>query len=476
MKLSRLDKFIAWVSPKRGIRRIAQLRAYEAAKSYATSDWSNARKTSANAEIGPALVELQKKSRDLARNNPYSVRALNVIVNNTVGAGILANIKGRNDRQTKKLNELWKQVAESPLCDVEGRHNFYSLQAQAMRSLVESGEVIALKSISSEAPQIKLIESDQIDSTKDKPPFRQGVKTDANGKRLSYQILKNHPGDSSNTGSDSVEVSADRIAHVYRQERPGQLRGVPWSHAVIETLKDFADFQTATLIGRKIAACHVAFIETSQSDSLLNAADQKAKREAEMQMIPGQVRYGNIGEKITFNNPPGVSGYSEFARESMRAVAAGYGISYEAFTGDYSQVNFSSGRMGHIEFRRNIESWRWNLLIPQFCDPYFKLFLEWANLLGHDVKDATCEWVPPAHVMIDPTKEVAAEKEAVLAGFKSRSQVIREAGNDPGSVRDEIKLERTADKLAGLKFDTDITSITPANSAEGNPDNEEETT
>jgi lambda family phage portal protein len=475
-QLNLLDRVISWLSPKAGMRRYAQRRAYEAAQTYASSDWIGASGASANAEIASGQAVLQQKSRDLARNNPYALRALNVIVNNTVGAGILPNIKGRNKTQVKKLTELWKQVAETPACDASGRHNFYGLQALAMRAMVESGEAIGLKMLSPDAPKVKLLESDFIVSDHDLGNNVQGITIDSNGKPVSYRLHKTHPGDTNiaKFSSEYIDVPADRISHVFRQERPGQVRGVPWSHAVIETLKDFADYQYSTLIAKKIAACFVGVITTNGNDALLSAADLKEKREAELEMNPGSFRYVGPGEDVKFSSPPQSTGYAEFVRESMRAVAAGYGVSYEAMTGDYSQVNFSSGRMGHIEFRRNIDFWRWNILIPLFCDAYFKWFLEWARAKGIDTEGAYVEWVPPAHVMIDPAKEIAAEKEAVLAGFKSRAAVIRESGNDPDLVREEIKMEREKDAEAGLKFDTDISSVTPAQNAEGTNDSEED--
>jgi capsid protein len=104
MKPTRYERFLSFFSPKAAHRRFAQRRAYEAAKTYSSSDWINATNASANAEISAGRTQLQQKSRDLARNNPYAVRALSVIVNNTVGAGIVANIKGRNKTQVKKLN------------------------------------------------------------------------------------------------------------------------------------------------------------------------------------------------------------------------------------------------------------------------------------------------------------------------------------------------------------------------------------
>jgi lambda family phage portal protein len=471
MKPSFLDNLIGFFSPIRKLRRLQvkeaekvllsgrEGRDYEAAKNYPTSSWVTASDSDVNEEVRKALTVLRKKSRDLARNSPFALKAINVIVNNTVGAGILPNIKGRNKTQTKKLQELWKQVAETSLCDSNGRNNFTTMQAIAMRSIVESGEVVALKEMTPEAPKMKILESDHIVSDQEFGSVTQGIEVDVTGKPIKYFLYKNHPG-SKTTSSEIVKLEADKLAHAFKQERPGQLRGIPWAHSVIETLKDLNDYQYAHLIGKKVAACLVGTI-ISNGDSALTPAQRKERRENELQMTPGTFRYLDQGEDVKFSNPPSAAGYAEYVRECHRAIASGFGATYEAVTGDYSQVNFSSGRMGHIEFRRNIDSWRWTILIPHFCDPYFRWFLEWAKAKGVDTEGATCEWIPPAYVMVDPVKEVAAEKEAVKAGFKSRSRVITEMGDDPEAVREEIKSEREADAKDGLVFDTNVANETP---------------
>lgn len=462
MKPSFVDRVVAWFDPAAGLRR-AQNRAatavlsrgYDGAKTFPTSDWSSAKHTSANAEIQGALAVLRSKSRDLNRNSPYAMKATNVIVSNAVGGGIMANIKGKNPDQVKKLVDLWKEVAESNKCDEDGHNNFYAMQALAMRSIVESGEIVGLKKITIDAPTIRILESDFIVTSANTGNVIQGIEVDENGRRVKYHLYKSHPGDQ--RGSiESVQIPVDQLCHAYRQDRPGQLRGVPWSHSVIETLKNFDDYQYATLVRQKIAACFGGFITTDDSNSLLSPSEQKARREAELQMSPGMVRFLKAGEGFQNANPPGVEGYAEFIREAMRAVAAGYGISYEAMTGDYSQVNFSSGRMGHVEFRRNLENWRWNILIPGFCDPYFQLFLQWAKLhKGANIEGVYVQWVPPAYVMIDPTKEVEALKREVRAGFKTYGQAVREQGLDPDETITEIAAWNKKFDDLKLSFDSD---------------------
>ncbi len=444
MKRTFLDRFIGVFSPRAELQRIKAragseltLRAYDIAKSYPTSDWSKSNANSANAETKAAIAPGRQKARALVQNNPYAIRAVNVIVSNTVGAGIIPKIVGKNPRSTKKLNELWKKVAESTKVDAENRHNFYGLQALILRSTVESGEGLGRFLITPDAPKVQLFESDLIVTTKDEGKVVQGVELGPNGQRLSYHLYKTHPG-SRDASQEIVVIPADQISHVYKQERPGQVRGITWAHPVVEKINDFSDYQDATLIRQKIAACFTAFVTTSGSDSLIDADTLKEKRQNEFALEPATVRYLRSGEDIKIASPPGVEGFAEFNRESLRAIAMGFGISYESITGDYSQSNYSSSRLGHLEMRRNIEMWRWNLLIPQFCEPYFQQFLNWAKLQGIDTTDARAEWVPPAAAMIDPTKEVEALKKEVRAGFKTYGQAVREQGLDPEETLVEI--------------------------------------
>ncbi len=142
---------------------------------------------------------------------------------------------------------------------------------------------------------------------------------------------------------------------------------------------------------------------------------------------------------------------------TLRAIATGFGITYESLTQDYSQVNFSSGRMGHIEFQRNIEQWRWNLLIPRLCEPVWDWFVEAAELAGLvSAKRITrASWTAPRREMIDPLKETEAQIKAVRGGLKSLSGAIREQGNDPEKQFEEMASDNDILDKYRLQLDSD---------------------
>ena len=91
-----LYRVLGYVAPATALRRarhraaMAALdRSYEGARvGRRTEGWVVAG-SSANAEIGTALSRLRDRSRDLVRNNPYAGKAVQAVVSNLIGTGIL---------------------------------------------------------------------------------------------------------------------------------------------------------------------------------------------------------------------------------------------------------------------------------------------------------------------------------------------------------------------------------------------------
>jgi lambda family phage portal protein len=307
--------------------------------------------------------------------------------------------------------------------------------------------------------QIQVLEPDMIDSLKegDLPNggfIVQGIEFDAIGRRVAYWLFQRHPGDMVNLSSSfgaSKRVPASEIAHIYRADRPGQVRGVPWLAPVMIRLHDFDQYEDAQLLRQKIAACFTAFIHDMEAP----VDSTKKKKVLSEKLEPGAIEILPPGKDIKFNSPPGVEGYSEYASQMLHAIAAGMGITFEALTSDYSQVNYSSARMGWLEFQRNIEQWRWNMMIPQFCETAWDWFVEAATLAGRKTKGASASWTPPRREMIDPTKEIPAIRDAVRVGLTSISESIRENGSDAEAVLQQIADDNKMIDSLGLVLDSD---------------------
>jgi len=480
--MNALDQIIASVNPQAALRRqrarlqLDALRRYDgASRGRRTEGWLT-QGTSADAAAGPALKTLRDRSRDLVRNNPYAAKAVAVIVSNTVGTGILGQARAvRSRRRSQQLTDLLSSWANDPQqCDYHGRMDFAGLQALAMRCVVESGEVLirrrtAISSSNQRVPlQLQIMEPDMLDDSHDGAGddgsfTREGIKHDANGRRLGYWLYDEHPGENHVRvrGFGSSFVGNDQIIHVFRQDRPHQTRGVPWASPVIIRLRDFDDYSDAQLLKQKISACFAGFLVDTEAPDAGMGAELIDKLE------PGALEILPPGKDIRFASPPSVGEFDKITREYLLQIAAGFGITYEALTGDLRNTSFSSGRMGWLEFHRNVEAWRWQMLVPQMLSPIWNWFVQAGSVNGVRLEGIVAHWTPPRRELIDPAKEIEATKKAVRAGFMSLSEAIREYGYEPEEVFDEMAEDNEALDRLGLILDSDPRQVSGSGQLNG---------
>jgi len=448
---------------QQGVERI---RRYEAAAGgRRTAGWVRPG-SSANAEIGPALHRLRAGSRDLRRNNQWADKAIRVRADDMVGTGIRPLPKPAQGgvQAAMKVHGLWADWAESTACDPEGLLTFYAMQDLICQAIDESGEVLLrrrARRLSDNLPvplQLQILEADHLDTLRDGYRMEnghrviQGVEYDALGRRAAYYLYPDHPGENFHTSSfTSQRVPASEVLHLYDILRPGQVRGIPRGTPCLLRTRDFDDMEDAVLLRQKIANLYVGFIHdidaTVETSSTFDEADVD-------EMEPGTYEHLPAGRTVTFANPPHAQGYTDYAKISLRAIAAGYGVTYEALTGDLTQVNFSSGRMGRLQHERAIAKSRSNLVIPRLCQPVWEWFLETAVIAGTlPSTDVRAAWTPPGKEMIDPAKEVKAKTASIASGFTSLSSVIRETGRHPREVLEELAEDKKLAESLGLELD-----------------------
>lgn len=462
---SLLDTLIGWLSPHTALRRARArlaLRMYEgASKSERLSGW-RAASTSAQTEIMPALRTLRDRCRDLRRNNPWAARGVSLIANNVIVYGMACSLTG-NKRRVQRVTPALQAWADTTACDAEGQNNLAGLQALALAAVVEAGEVLIRRRMrrpSDGLPvpmQLQVIEADYLVETKTESlpnggKILNGIEYDAIGRRVAYWLYRDHPGDglTPRMRTDMSRVPAEDIAHIYRIDRPGQQRGVPWLAPVMITIRTLDEYEDAQLVRQKIAACFAGTLTTPDAESDVDEAAKWAGRMIE----PGTINVAPPGTELNFSNPPSAEGYAPYTATQLRRLAAGLGVPYEALTCDLSQVNFSSARMGWQEFARNIESWRWQMLVPQGLDRIGAWFIEAATLAGYDTAGLGMQWTAPSRTLVDPARETQPIIDQVRAGLISPQEAIRERGYDPDTVLADWRA--FADKLDELGLVLDI--------------------
>ena len=464
MKLNWAERAINFISPEWGLKRqqamavSEHLRSYDAAsRGRRTESWKSTG-SSANTEIRVAAATLRNRSRELTRNNPFAKKALQSISNNTIGIGIRAKITSNS--KSKRVHKAWTEWSDSVQCDHEARKNFGGIQKMVMRAVIESGDCLILKRIDTQAKvplKLMVMEIDYLDMNKTDSQVDAngeynflGIRFNKKGNRIGYWLFDEHPGETRTfTSLTSKLVSASSVIHVFEQLRPGQQLGVPFGVSAFLRARDMDEYNDAQVMRQKIAACYSVFITTD-----INASSTTQRAEME-RVEPGVIQQLGVGENVQFGQPPTVENFAEFHRTISQGIGAGYGTTYENVTGDYSNVNFSSGKMGHIEHHRNVEDWQWNMIIPQLLQPIFVWFTESVELKGIATGGVTAGWTPPRREMIDQAKEVKGILGALRAGLISPQDAILEQGYDPEEVLGEIVEWNKQIDAAGVILDSD---------------------
>lgn len=436
-----------------------QTRNYEAgSKSNRLSGWKT-KPSDATAAQALSLPLMRDRSRDLVRNNPHAARIVQAITAHTIGTGIVGEIQG-ND----KLEQLWQAWAETTDCDADARHDLFGLQRLVMRCVVESGECLIRKvpsksvrndkGVVSIPLKLKVLEPDYLDDSKHGVLktgglIVRGIEYDANGTLVAYHLFNAHSGNAFGLKLKSNRIPASEIIHVFRVDRSGQARGVPWLATVMVKLRELDIFQDAQLKRQQISNLFAGFVYDEHP--------QEAGGEIEEEMpdlSPGTVFALKAGRRIDFNEPP-TPNSGDFVRETLRDIATGVGITYEELTGDMSQVNFSSARMGRSSMFLNVEQWQWQMMIPTFCVGVEKAFLDAAFLISINTNNAKFDWTPPAKTLTDPTREIPAMSKAVRAGFKSYPEAMRELGFNYKNVLKQIAESNALLDRLSITLDTD---------------------
>lgn len=476
-----LEKFIGWVSPSWAAERaLARTRlnvlqrSYEAAQpSRRTANW-RATTASGTVTAGSAIAKLRAQARYLVRNNPWVAKAITTIAANCVGSGIQATITAPDASAPGALESakaMWKAWAETTACDFSGRLTFVGLQSLIMRTVAESGECLILKTTKRDAAmplQLRVLEGDYIDAEKHTwPTIDQdgsfdfyGVRFDRDGRRIGIWLYDKHPTDIGANMVSKLVPDAD-VIHVFEVLRPGQERGVPMGVSGFIRVRDFDDYEDAELTRKKIAACMTAFVRKANSDAL-DADDTEDFEHFE----PGSIQYLRPGEDVTFSTPPSAEGYEAYTRQQLRAIAAAYGITYEALTTDLSNVNFSSAKVGRDEMLKNMSHLQRDVLIPALSRVW-SWFTEFLDLRNIPAEGLVAEWTVPRREMIDPVKEITGLVQAIRAGLMSQPEVLRQMGYDPEAVLAEQAEWLKKCGTLGIMLATDVAATSKPDSIAG---------
>ncbi|KAA9003490.1 phage portal protein [Stenotrophomonas cyclobalanopsidis] len=420
-------------------------------------DWG-----SGNAIAGMDARQLRDQARHLERDLDLADNALNVLVQNTVGAGIdvlsAPRLPGQpiNRELALQLDDLWDAWWDAP--EATRTHDYGMCQQLLARSWFRDGDAFYQDLIGTvpyfehgtAVPySFEMLEADLVPLDFNDPArnILQGVERNAWGRPIAFHVYKSHPGDPMGARLETKRVSAEFMHCIALMKRLHQVRGLSVFASAMSRFEDVKDYEESERIAAKVAASMTFQIKKGSGEQYgADLGGQAILQDGvpirELRLAPGAIfddlLPGESIESLGTDRPN--PNAATWRKEQLRAAAGGIGVSYSSLSLDYNGT-YSAQR------QELVEKWGSYLMLAErfiaLCvRPQRMRFVEACVLSGRvrlprgwTLRDlAASTYVRPVMPWIDPLKEAYARGEAEDRGWVSPQQNTLQYGNNPAEV------------------------------------------
>lgn len=479
---------------------------------------------------GKALADA--RGRDIVQNDGYATGAVALHRDNIVGAQYRLN--SQPNWRVMGVDEDWAEAmqlsvesrfnnfAESADCwfDASRKNTFTGLIRLAVGGFVMSGEVLATGEWIREyrrpfSTAIQMISPSRLSNPNDLADtltLRRGVVLDFRGRSVGYHIRSGFPSDPYGTIFKWIYVPAEKpwgrkmVCHIVEQLLPEQNRGIADMVSVLKQMKMTKKFQDVTLQQAVVSATYAAAIESELppgmvfeqlgggggiSEGLEGYIGAYMDMMGEYLAASKNIAIDGVkmphlfpGTKLNIKSmgTPGGIGDS-YERSLMRHIASALGVSYEQFSKDYSNTNYSSAQASMGETWKFMSS-RKKMVADRTANFIYQLWFEeeWnAGRItpppGKDkswfyepgIKDAltACTWIGASRGQVDQLKETQAAILRINSGLSTYEKEIARLGDDFREVFAQRAREQKLAKTLGLDFSTGAEKSTSGASSQG---------
>lgn len=451
--------------------------------------------TDANAPVRASLPFLRDRTSQQQRDNWLVRRAINERATYLWGTGV--KIRPKHDRS--QLNELaevlWNAWCENAL-SINDHTTFAAVGELARRAVDERGECLVRYRPRRAADglavpfQVELIEADQLPLDKNEAVtddtgdivgrIQDGIESDSIGRIVAYHILREHPGSAdyfaaAGAASATVRVPASQVLHLKDPGRIAMRRGVPITHAVLQDLKQIADYDDSYQVAKAISASIALVVlggdpiirkDGGSNRGIITPESQAAQTTDQWGLPvetiePGLIINAPNGEDVKTITPTQSPDFAEFKVQKHHEFAAGVDVPYAFLTGDMRNSNYSSNMLGVNDFSAGVEMRQKNTIVPQFVKGVWRWFCQTAYIAGLLPTSDIPIQITPVRVRLagsERMKTTQADIAAVANGLKSPLDVIIENGGDPKEVAAGFAEYLKLLDEAGMKVTWNVTS------------------
>ena len=490
---------------------------------------------SADMDILPEMGVVTPRIRDVVRNDSLMRGALQTQKDSIVGERFLLN--ATPNTTVLGLDEVWAEEFQE---EVEAKFTLYAESllnypdAQRKSTLTElvrlavgiygvSGEVVASVEWLRDSGRpystaLQMIENERLSNPAgrmDTRLLRGGVQRNSFGAAVGYHIRDAFPTDflDFENVNNWTYVPATKpwgrqqMVHIVDQWRPDQTRGISNIVAALKEMRMTKKYRDIVLQSAALNATYAASIESELPTEVVMAqagGGEPAALAKFAKMYLGEIaKYTKGARNLTLNGvkiphfypgtkmnlqnaaTPGGIG-TQFEQSMLRYIAASLGLSYEQFSKDYANANYSNLRAALAETnkRMRVEKRR---VADRFASIFYRLWLEEALNKGDITSmprkapnwyegmnaDAYCEatWIGANMGQIDGLKETQAAVLRLNNGLGTAEDELANLGKDWRQVYRQLSREQKFRKKIGLELGAEA-SKNMMNAASGQPSDE----
>jgi lambda family phage portal protein len=376
---------------------------------------------------------LRNRARYETANNSYARGIVLTLANAAISTGPNLQVKTPNEPLNDQIESSFNEWSELINLDEKLR---VMRQARAV-----DGETFGLLFTNPRIEHdvqldLRLIECDQIAdpygaalTPPDGPRHVDGIDFDTFGNPLTYSLLHEHPGstNASSYNTGATAIPARFMLHWYRQDRPGQARGVSELTPALPLFALLRRYTLATVAAAELAADYAAVLETDQPPSEDQPYGLPPDGEAKygygtttpgLPIEPRTMAFLPEGWKLSqFKAEQPTTAHPAFVEQTLNEIARCLEMPYAVAAGNSSGYNYSSGRLDFQVFGRAIAILRRELQ----CAVLRRIFESWLDeaatiglFRGLPARFTPIQWHWPSVPHVDPQKEAQAQQIRLL--------------------------------------------------------------
>lgn len=444
-----------------------------------------------NAWVSAVLKSSLDESKRLYNDSPIPHAIIDTLTRYVIGTGLTP--KSAPDRKylgwsveegnefTREAESFFYLITGSSDFDFYGKDNFLTLQQEAFKTILISGDLLLHRTYSDKSrrykPYIQLIPGDWVRNADMNDTKRNtgGVLFDERGKEIGYEIAQTDDNRLDTFSSKKVSRYNSRTHFKefdlikLQSQQSGLIRGIPLLNPVKESILLVTSFERSYVTKALVQSLMTVFLESEQQTSSMLSGMDAIKEAAMPKSQNNDIEMGNdieLGPGIVVRLAPGekanvaeskIDGadYETFINKNLDIIGAGAGgvpreLILQSFNSSYSasKGTLASAEKGFAIYRSEFQA--------KFNKPVWEQVVDYGIRIGAvrmpkgylddplvRMAALNCKWIGPTPVALDPVKEVQAMKLAVDARFTTMEQAIQQLnGGNFDETQDRIDRER----------------------------------